>query len=169
MSMMSNKHVKSSGFTLIEAMVALLVFSVGLLGIAGLQTSALRNSTSAYWQSQATWFAYDIADRMRANAGGATAGEYDALDTASPPTDPGCIATAGCNTTLQVANSDAAEWAQQFATLPSGRGMLAYDAANNQYTITVMWDDARTGATGTGCDPTKPDVDLLCMRMTVDI
>jgi type IV pilus assembly protein PilV len=64
------------GFTLIEAMVALLVLSIGLLGVAGLQLTSLRSNTSSSYRSQATFLAYDIADRMRANRQAAMAGSY---------------------------------------------------------------------------------------------
>jgi type IV pilus assembly protein PilV len=59
---------KISGFTLIEVLIAMLILSVGLLGLAGFQASSARNNTSAYNRSQATQLAYDLADRIRANA-----------------------------------------------------------------------------------------------------
>ncbi|HBA32699.1 MAG TPA: type IV pilus modification protein PilV, partial [Gammaproteobacteria bacterium] len=55
------------GFTLLEVLIALVILSVGLLGLAGLQTTGLRNNHSAYLRSQATLLAYDITDRIRAN------------------------------------------------------------------------------------------------------
>jgi type IV pilus assembly protein PilV len=59
---------KYSGFTLLEVMVALLVLSIGLLGLAMLQATNLQFNTDAYTRTQATLFAYDIIDRMRANS-----------------------------------------------------------------------------------------------------
>src|SRR5664280_455779 len=59
---------KNSGFTLLEVLIAMLVLAVGLLGLAGLQATSLRNNQSAYNRSQATQLAYDLADRMRNNA-----------------------------------------------------------------------------------------------------
>ena len=58
---------KNTGFTLIEVLIAMLVLAVGLLGLAGLQATSLKNNQSAYNRSQATQLAYDIADRMRSN------------------------------------------------------------------------------------------------------
>ncbi|MBI2380820.1 MAG: type IV pilus modification protein PilV [Gammaproteobacteria bacterium] len=55
------------GFSLVEVMVAVLVFSVGLLGFAALQISSLNNNQEAYLQSQALAVANDLASRMRAN------------------------------------------------------------------------------------------------------
>lgn len=75
--MMRVKTMKSSGFTLVEVLVAVLVLAIGLLGLALLQTSGLRLNTNSYSRSQATLLAYDIIDRMRANAPGFRAGNYD--------------------------------------------------------------------------------------------
>ena len=58
----------NDGFTLIEVLVALLILAVGLLGIAALQFKGMRYSNDAFMRSQITFLAYDIADRIRANA-----------------------------------------------------------------------------------------------------
>jgi len=55
------------GMTLIEVLVSLIVISVGLLGVAALQTVSLRNSQGSYLRTQATALADDMIDRMRAN------------------------------------------------------------------------------------------------------
>ena len=55
------------GFTLVEAMVALIVLSVGLLGIAALYVETLRASRTSLHRTQAVNLATDLADRMRAN------------------------------------------------------------------------------------------------------
>ena len=68
---------RSRGMTLIEVLVAMVVISVGLLGIAALQMLSLRNSQGAYLRTQATALAGDIIDRMRANRTVALAGGYD--------------------------------------------------------------------------------------------
>lgn len=65
------------GFTLIEVLVALLVLSIGLLGLAALQNTALQFNTDSYQRTQATLLAYDILDRMRANSSAVSAGNYD--------------------------------------------------------------------------------------------
>ncbi len=70
---LSKKH-RSRGFTLLEVLVAMVVLSVGLLGLSGLQTSSLRNNHSAFLRSQATLVSNDIIDRMRANRDSAIGG-----------------------------------------------------------------------------------------------
>lgn len=61
------KPAGANGMTLIEVLVSLIVISVGLLGIAALQTVSLRSSQGSYLRTQATALADDIIDRMRAN------------------------------------------------------------------------------------------------------
>src|SRR6185312_16058847 len=59
------------GFTLVETMEALVVLSVGLLGVAKLVTGAVHANDSGYMRGQATQLAYEILDEMRANRPGA--------------------------------------------------------------------------------------------------
>jgi len=49
--------------------------------------------------------------------------------------------------------------------LPSGQGTVSGGGANSVFTITVMWDDARTGATGTNCSG-DTTVDLTCFTLS---
>jgi len=155
--------LKQSGFTMLEVLVAIVVLSFGLLGLAGLQADGLRNNTSAYMRSQATLMAYDMMDRMRANLQGVENGDYDNLLDAVP-TDPNCISN-GCSV-VQMSQHDAYEWSQKLAELlPSGQGRVAGTGSGSVFTITVMWDDNRTGATGTNCSG-DPQVDLTCFNLS---
>ncbi|MFP4272945.1 MAG: type IV pilus modification protein PilV, partial [Halothiobacillaceae bacterium] len=72
------------GVTLIEVLIALLILSIGLLGIAALHSVGIAQNHSSWLRSQVTHHGYDIADRMRANRAAALAGDYDQ----SFPTDP---------------------------------------------------------------------------------
>ncbi|MHB0807438.1 type IV pilus modification protein PilV [Stutzerimonas nitrititolerans] len=58
------------GASLIEVMIALLIFTVGLLGLAAMQLNALQSTTDSGQRSQAAWLMNDLAERMRANPGG---------------------------------------------------------------------------------------------------
>jgi len=119
------------GVTLIETLVALLVLSIGLLGVAGLQMTSLQNNRGAHMRSQASVLAYAIADRMRANRTVAL-------------TAPGYSVTFGNN----VAGStllalDVQNWKTTIAnTLPAGDGEIALEPATNQVRISVRWTDA---------------------------
>lgn len=151
-----------AGFSMMEVLVAVFVLSVGILGVASLQTAALRSTQSAHQRSVATFFAGDMADRMRANSAGVAAGAYDDIN--GIPADPACIDT-DC-TPAQMAQYDAFDWGTDISqALPSGHGTVA-DAGGGLFTISVMWDERRTGVTGTDCDPSDPD-DLVCFQVTV--
>lgn len=73
------------GTSLIEVLVALVVLSVGLLGLAGLQLNALKLNQTAMQRSEATLFAYSILDQMRADAASARTGDYDMAFADWPP------------------------------------------------------------------------------------
>ena len=148
--MMSN-ITKSRGFTLLEVLIAVIVLSVGLLGIAGLQAFGQRSNHSAYLRSQATALAYDMIDRMRANTAGVLSGSYDAIDTtAGPYSNPGCN-SATCSST-QMAQYDMYDWQQELDTqLPTGNGTVVGAGIGSEFTITVMWDDDRNDSGNLVC------------------
>lgn len=60
-------HPKPDGFTLLEVLVSMVVFAIGMLGLAGMQGHALKDNNDAYQRSQAAFFAYDLGDRIRTN------------------------------------------------------------------------------------------------------
>lgn len=136
------------GFSLIEVLVSLLILSLGLLGVAGLQTTSLRSNQTAYFRSQATAAASDIIDRMRANPQGVVDGNYDAIDTTNLPSDPNCI-DSGCNAS-DLADHDIIDWATNtLSSLPSGAGTVsvddmgtATDASDDVFIVNISWSDA---------------------------
>ena len=68
MTIYKHRRIKTSdGFTLVEVLVALLIVALGMLGNAMLQLQGMKNSNDAYMRSQIGIFAYDIADKIRAN------------------------------------------------------------------------------------------------------
>jgi len=128
-----------TGFTMVEVLVAIVVLAVGLLGLAGLQATSLKNNRSSYSRTQAQLLAYDMLDRMRSNRSGVANGNYDNL-LGTTPNDPNCISS-GC-TIAQLAEFDAFEWsALLLQTLPSGTGSVKGSGKGSIFTITVMWDD----------------------------
>lgn len=153
------------GFNLIEVMIALVIISVGLLGLAGLQVSSLKQNQSAYYRSQATLFAYDIADRMRANMDEVNAGSYFV---ASGAVDTDCInytgSATGCDAD-EMAVHDIGEWQDAIeAELPLGNGRvcrsdLTGDAmgapdceastSNNPVVVYVWWNDDKSASGAT--------------------
>lgn len=137
------------GFTLVEVLVALLVLAFGLLGAASLQTFAMRNTHSADSRSVALYLAYDIIDRIHANAYSCTQGSahpaagssgfpgdcYDLVSTpasynnfsASPPAST-CFGSSVTCTPAQLAAADLWSWQQNVAAqLPGGEGVVCND------------------------------------------
>jgi len=83
------------GFTLIEVLVAVLILSIGFLGMAALQITALKSNQSAIQRSQATILAYSMMDEMRANKAVAAVGQYDLAKTCVTPVADGTLRTNG--------------------------------------------------------------------------
>jgi len=143
---------RATGFTLVEVLVAVVVLSIGLLGVGKMVLYAARANGSAYMRSEATQQAYAILDYMHANRAGALAGAYTIAIGAQPVAAQDCFAAGPCTTQAAIANYDLAQWkAQLAAVLPAGDGSvaIAVDPTNTQtlVTVTVQWDD--TGALAT--------------------
>lgn len=111
------------GMGLIEILVAVLVFAVGLLGLLGAQISAKKNAMEALQQSVATGLARDLLERMRSNPGQLTAYQLDNVTPASPalPAATPCARPAvaaggvfGCSP-AELADHDLDEWLQRLA------------------------------------------------------
>lgn len=127
------------GIALMEAMIAILLLSIGALGYAALQIKGLSASSSSMWRSKAGNLAYEMADRMRANRAGAVAGAYNALGAPQTVTD--CGAAADC-TPVRMALLDHSQWNASLANeLPGGSGVVCLDATP---------DDG--SAAGSACD-----------------
>lgn len=164
MSFTEAKYIpRQNGISMVEVLVAIVVLSFGLLGLAGLQADGLRSNNDAYMRSQATLLAYDMLDRMRANLQGVENGFYDDLFSTTPA-DPGCISS-GCSI-QEMSEHDAFEWNGNLSELlPGGQGRVIGSGSGSIFTITVMWDERRTGATGVACSG-DPQIDLTCFTLS---
>ena len=111
-------------------MVAVVVLSIGLLGLAGLQATGLRHNQSASFRSTATVLAYAITDAMRANRTAALDGKYViAMTDAAPSGTP-------------IPEVDLSNWLGELARrLPKGDGAIGI--TGNVVKVTVQWDDSR--------------------------
>jgi type IV pilus assembly protein PilV len=123
---------KQNGFSLLEALIAMLILSLGLLGIAGIIANSLKVNQGAYYRTQASWLANDIIDRMRANR---TSAESVGL--------PYNLAIGATPSGSGVPFDDLTAWKTALLTLPSGTGSVALDAGTRKVTVTVQWNDTR--------------------------
>jgi type IV pilus assembly protein PilV len=132
----------ASGFSLIEVLIALIIMSVGMLGIAGLYVHGMQAGRTSMFRHHAVTLAGDVADRIRANP---TAGvAYIDAGTAPAP-GVNCIGGGIDCTPAEMADSDMFFWDQQAdATLPNGDVTVAYNnaAVPSVYTVTVSWEEA---------------------------
>ncbi|NNJ95148.1 MAG: type IV pilus modification protein PilV [Halobacteria archaeon] len=149
------------GFTLLEVLIAVVVLSIGLLGLAILQTTNLRLNQQSLMRSQEAHLAYDMVDRMRTNMPGVNAGAYD-LPTLPTASDTNCTTSTGC-TPAAMAAQDYFEWnAAIIAMLPGGDGMICLDSTpqdgadsanpdcdntGNMFAVKLWWDNDRDPAT----------------------
>jgi len=148
------------GFTLIEVLVSLVVLAIGLLGLAMLQTTGLRYNTNSYSRTQATYMAYDLAERMRANVPGFLAGNYDVSQSTATtiagstdyscnlPANNNCSCNTGTCSNAALAQYDLGQWYYNLDMLLPGAKDAASLAApvratighvGNVATITIYW------------------------------
>lgn len=123
----SQHRQNQSGTTLIEVLITVILVTIGLLGLAGLQLTTVQNTNSAAERFEATTLARDILERMRANRQQALNGAYD-LDMGDAPAGGG------------LAGDDLDAWMAALATLPNGDGSI--EVADGVVTIEVEWTDA---------------------------
>jgi len=136
-----------SGVGLIEVLIAVLVLSIGFLGMAALQSKALSNNNSAMVRSIGTIASYSILDAMRVDLAGVRAGDYDNYTVTVPDTwgEPGDCAGLGQGSALTRTHQN--QWCDDLGSLmgPGTQGEIVSNGGGN-YTITITFNDER--ATG---------------------
>lgn len=153
------KQIKhQSGISLLEVLMSLILFSIGLLGTAALQVKSQQSNNNSYFATQATVIAHDMSERIRSNIAGQQAGYYD-LPLAKKHSS--CYSLSGCSL-LEMAQNDMFEWAgdggaESVSTkLPEGSAVVCLDSTPNDgtakvpacdgsgslYAIKVWWHDS---------------------------
>lgn len=176
-----------AGFGLVEVLVALLVVSIGVLGIAGLQLTGMKQSTNSFNRSKALMLTEDIATRMRINHQGVLNGFYAGYDSStlgsgacSVKPSPYCQASVGqpaqeC-TSEQLATFDlfsvtCGDWGETAANagvkglLPDGAALVVQCSDTpctdqSTYTLSVSWSEQKTASSE---DP--PETRSVQMRL----
>ena len=117
---------RNAGYALLEALIAVLVTSVGFIGAARLQTLGMSFGNTAGLRQKAILLVDQMTDRMRANQAGMRDNAYDKPTAGSTS----CLTT-GC-TPAQLAQADMAEWLSDIAAqLPGGVGIVCIDSTPN--------------------------------------
>lgn len=131
------------GFTLIEVLVALLIIAIGVLGITALQLKGLQYNQDAQFRTQVSILAYDIADRIRLNAGNADDYVTELGNYVVPATEPGgCVQT---GTSAVGVTNDLKCWTQQlYQALPPGSTASINNNGGSTYTVAIGWFDRRS-------------------------
>ena len=126
-----NQIAAQKGVTMIEVLVSVIVLSIGLLGLAGLQSAGLTHNQSASFRSTATMMTYSVLESIRANRTEANNGNYNIALGATKPTG------------NEVYQKDLNNWMTELGLrLPAGLGSVNIDN-NSNVTITIQWDDSR--------------------------
>lgn len=135
---------RARGVGLIEVMVSLVVLAVGLLGIAAMQSMALRGGQGSLESTQAVMATNSILEAIRANRTQADA--YNMAMTCGTPSGGGVVGAdkvAWINALKTTIGSGAGD------TTTCGRIVGCDDANATNCAITVQWDDSRAGGSGT--------------------
>ena len=163
-----NKN-RQVGFSLLEVMISLLVLAIGMLGLGGLQVTALKGTTRAHSRTIATMYAMELADRMRANPAGVSGGFYGGSTSCSGGEY--CRNSTYC-TPQQVAIFDLQEvlcGSKRTSlsersngikqALPKGTLEIScnVDCSANKaiHNITITWDETKSNAKSTSNDVTQ--------------
>lgn len=117
---------QSRGIALIEALVGILIFSLGILGLVGLQASMSRAQGSAKFRADAAYLSTDLLGQMWADRGNLLDGKYE---------HPGACAS----------HPKCADWLNKLAaSLPEGSAKIATNA-NGDVSLTVTWTTSAEG------------------------
>lgn len=135
------KAAFQSGVGLIEVLIAVLVLSIGFIGMAALQARSLSMNNSSMARSVAIMDSYSILDAMRADLVNAQSGAYNGTVTASA-----CPTTTGA-----LANTQLTQWCNQLAAglgaSATTTGKINCTGSLGACTITVSYDDSKSKST----------------------
>ncbi len=166
----------NAGFTLIEALIALLIIMIGLLGVAGMQALAVRNSAQAHIRTLAGLDVRSLAAVLRANRAywtdpGAASNVSVVINSGgtiniSPPSLAGGTNCSAANCTpVQSAGYAVKQWGQLLKQLPSGSASITRIAtagiAASAYAVTINWLERRMKSQGTSAATEKPSITVV--------
>lgn len=129
---------RQAGTSLIEVLVSIIIISIGLLGLAALHSTSLKLSYESYVRTQATFLAYDMIDRIRANP---AAAENYSLDEGGTIAQISCFNDDTCSSN-EMRQFDLYHWREQARILlPNARVNISYDDSQLLYSMRIKWED----------------------------
>lgn len=143
---MAPRQRRDRGFTLLEVLVALLIVSIGLLGLAGLQVASINNTNTSRVRGLAAIQAGSLAAAMHANPAYWQNISVSTSLSNIPSTPASGCSSSSC-TASQIAGYDVATWTSDLASLamPSASGAFQCTPANASgpvsCTITISWSE----------------------------
>ena len=158
-----NTQFLQKGVGLIEVLISVLVLAVGLLGLAGMQAQSLRYNNEAYYRTQLTVLANDIADRMRTNRTEAIDSDSYKFGLNDSPTASATLCESAACSAPNIAQYDFKQWRDNIASaLPGGLGSItpvakAGSQTFREYAIDITYNSVssdQSAAVGSG-DPEK--------------
>ena len=138
------------GFTLLEVLIAVLVVSLGLLGMVSLHVTTHLYNQSSLHRGQSAMLAREIVERMRVNVVDVVAGNYDGTYNSYSTSGTDCYKdaeeTVDCGV-ADIRSHDLAVWSNRVAAmLPGGSGVIATDTSVDpvEVTVTLSWAGRRS-------------------------
>lgn len=119
-----------TGMTLIEVLVAMLILTVGLLGAVVLQLNALKYTESSRMASQASFIAYDMLDRVRANSGA----DYSLRHGVRAPS----------TGNVSVRDLDLHDFESNIRAFAGEGAKGSVAVSTNEVTVSISWDGSRS-------------------------
>lgn len=131
-----------SGTTLLEALIAVLIISIGLLGVASVQLYSVKASHSSHLRTHAINMAENLVDAMRSSRQAALAGEFD----------DNCIAAiAGA---IPISCTTRITWDADLAQLLGPAAVGSVNWNDNNVTVSIQWIDSRGDSINDGAATT---------------
>lgn len=152
--MLRESSIRQKGFTLVEMLVAIVVLSLGLLGVAGLQAATAKYQVATIVRSSISALVSDLSERVRVNPdvagssfvqGVSASSQYVITDDWGTQQSAGLTIAKNCETTACTASEratfDLLQWrAKLRQSLPQGAALVGGDKSRG-ITVAVMWMD----------------------------
>lgn len=169
-----HSHANSAGFTLIEVMVTVFVLAIGVLGMAGMQASGVKEAQNTYFRTQADVLINDMVDRMRANRPAARdasgTSPYTLTHTGAANGSQAAVPTCSAICTpTEMAGIDLVEWSNAInaSRLPNVSVKISSSSASI-YLVQMFWNEGRTVG-GASCHALSTDNACAQLELVVKI